>query len=387
MSQWLFLTLRSRVSPQLSLRASYHFAMSSVLLSDPLATVGVFMLGASGGAFLMYIRYQQLFGIRHKALPAEPPSTPVPVGSKSHLGLKALIVGHDPAAVSIFSDLFRERGIEIQKCFSESAALEQLSSAKFQAVIVDSDQIDCTGMLKNLPRPNERVLVIAIASQSNKAAVTDAGISFVIERPLTAEQVREVLRVAYGRILRDGQQYFRLTAELPVSIRKASGAVLRGMTLNVSQTGMAVKSESSFTAGEPVNIAFAVPNTDIVVSAEGKIIWDDKHGKTGISFRCDSSSAQSRYHEWLHDHFFMMQSDVSSPQESEQKQEPYVDQPFARTIFKVPDLAYLHNRRDRLRRSGTARDADESGSLLGSSGRRHDGRTYRSGADDSSSFN
>jgi CheY-like chemotaxis protein len=361
--------------------------MSSVLLSDPLATVGVFMLGASGGAFLMYIKYRQFFGIRHKTLPAEPASTPAPAGSKSHLGLKALIVGHDPEGTSVFSHVLRERGIEIQKCFSEAAALEQLASAKFQAVIVDSDEIDCAGMLKNLPRPNERVLVVAIASQSNKAAVTGAGISFVIERPLTAEQVREVLRVAYGPILRDGQQYFRLTAELPVSIRKASGAVLRGMTLNVSQTGMAVKSESSFTAGEPVNIAFAVPNTDIVVSAEGKIIWDDKHGKTGISFQCDSSSAQSRYHEWLHDHFFMMQSDVFPLQESEQAQERYVDQPFIRKIFKVPNLAYLHNRRDRLRRSRTIRDTDESRSLWGSSGGRHDGRTYRGGSDDPSSFN
>jgi hypothetical protein len=125
--------------------------MSSALLSDPLATIGVFMLGASGGAFVMYLKYRQLFGLHRKALQVEPPSTPAPPGSKSHLGLKALIVGHDPELVSIFSHAFRERGIEIQKCFSESTALEQLSSAKFQAAILDSEEMDCASMLKNLP--------------------------------------------------------------------------------------------------------------------------------------------------------------------------------------------------------------------------------------------
>jgi CheY-like chemotaxis protein len=295
--------------------------MSSALFSDPLATIGVFMMGASGGAFVTYIKYRHLLGECRKALEFKPPSTLTSAESKSRLGLKALIVGHDPEMLGIFSHAFRERGVELQQCSSESAALEQLSSAKFQALIVDSDEIGAN-LPMDLPRPNERVLTIAVASDSNNAATTRAGISFTVERPLRAEQVREVLRVAYGRILRDGQQYFRLTAELPVSIRKVSGAVLQGMTLNVSQTGMAVKTESSFTAGESVNLAFAIPNTEIVVSAEGKVIWDDKHGKTGISFQCHSSSAESRYREWLHDHFFMMQGDVPGLHESQQEQGP-----------------------------------------------------------------
>ncbi len=112
-------------------------------------------------------------------------------------------------------------------------------------------------------------------------------------------------------MLRDGQSYFRLGIELPISIRRASGTLVRCASLNLSQTGAAVSTPSSFIVGEQVNLAFAVPNTDIFVSAEGKIIWDDKHGKAGISFACTSSSIQARFFEWLNDHFFMPRDDAA----------------------------------------------------------------------------
>lgn len=348
------------------------------------------MMGASAGAVISYIKHKGLVLVRETREARDNLSDNAyhtAEEPKSHLGIKALIVGHDPETISIFSRVLREKGIESERFFSESLALERLSSAKFQALVLDCDEIDFSEMLKRLPRPNERVLVIAVANENKKQVTSRAGISFVVERPLTPPQVREVVRAAYGRMLRDGQQYFRLTAELPVSIRKASGAVVQCMTLNVSQTGMAVESESSFTTGDAVNIAFAVPNTDIVLAAQGKVIWDDKHGKTGISFQCDNSSAQTRYHEWLHDHLFMMQTDVSPLYESEQEQEPYVAQPFIRKIFNVPDLAYLHNGRDRLRRAGTVRDTEESGSLLGASPQQQDRGAHRSGSGDPRTFN
>jgi hypothetical protein len=345
------------------------------VLPDPLAIIGMFMLGASAGALVTHIKDRNTVREARNALCQETKDDrDTAVESKSYLGIKALIVGHDPEMTSIFSHLFRERGIEAQKCFSESSALEQLALAKFQALVVDCDEIGFASR-KSFPRPNEQVLVIAVATDGNPPGAP-AGVSFVIKRPLTPQQVREVLRAAYGRMLRDGQQYFTLTVELPVSIRQASGTLLQGTTLNLSQTGMAVKSPSSLTAGEVITICFAVPNTDIFVSAEGKVIWDDKHGKTGISFQCDSASAQSRYYEWLHDHFFMMQSDVTLSITAQQEQKSHVDQSLVRTIFKGPHLAYLHHRSDRLRRTGPIRNTDKTGSLLGPSPQQRDGRTY-----------
>jgi len=74
-------------------------------------------------------------------------------------------------------------------------------------------------------------------------------------------------------------------------------------TINLSQSGMAVSMFSSCTVGQKLDIAFAIPNTDLLVSAEATIIWDDKHGKAGLSFECTSPAVQSRFCEWLYGHF------------------------------------------------------------------------------------
>ena len=287
------------------------------MLPDPLGVLGIFMMGASAGAFVMHIKYKSLLRDCQKALEVDVANQrtanepPAPPESKPHFGMKALILAHDEDLLIIFSHLLHEQGIDA-KCSLESEALLRLSTEKFEAIVLDFDQIaDCPDLLKKLPRPNENVLLIAVASGDQKEAAVGAGVTFVVQRPLIPTEVREVLRAAYGRMLRDGQRYFRLAVALPVSIRKRSGEVLQCTSLNLSQTGMAVTSPSNFIAGESVYIVFAIPNTDVFVSAEGKVIWDDKHGKTGVSFECTTPSAQPRYYEWLHDHFFMRQSHAS----------------------------------------------------------------------------
>jgi len=49
--------------------------------------------------------------------------------------------------------------------------------------------------------------------------------------------------------------------------------------------GYGISMFSSFTVGQKIDIAFAIPNTDLLVSAGATIIWDDKHGKAGNELR------------------------------------------------------------------------------------------------------
>jgi DNA-binding response OmpR family regulator len=228
--------------------------------------------------------------------------------------MKALVISRDPELISGLSAVFREKRISIQECSLDSAA-EQLSSDKFVAVVLDFDQAPgCANVLENVPGANKRIVVFAVASDStSKAIASRLGADFAIERPLYPDRLRDLLAMSYGRMLRDSQTYFRLAIELGVSIRTANGKLLQCTTLNISQTGMAVRTPESFSIGEAIHLAFAVPNTEIFVSAEGKVIWDDKHGKAGISFECTSSSVHGPFREWLHDHFHMKLETKSLP--------------------------------------------------------------------------
>ena len=278
-----------------------------MLLSDPLAVTGIFLIGASAGASLTYARCKQVLRDCRRALAVTSDHEYVSETSDPRFHMKALIVGRDSEMIGIFSYLFREKHIEAQKCSDESSALEQLASEKFAAIVLDFDDVrGCADILRRMAGPNKQVPVFAVGTDSQlKEAASDLGAATLIARPLVLSEVRELLSAAYGRMLRYEQTYFRISVELPVSIRKGSGELLHCTTLNVSQTGMAVRTPSSFTVGETLTIAFAIPNTDVFVSAEGSVIWDDKHGKAGMTLQCSSASMEARFNEWLHDHFFM----------------------------------------------------------------------------------
>ncbi|MGA9511568.1 MAG: PilZ domain-containing protein [Candidatus Sulfotelmatobacter sp.] len=273
------------------------------MLYDPLTVIGIFMLGASAGALVTHIRDKNVLAECRKGLEGSLQSSTAPPMPDSRFALRALIVGRDPEMISVISHLFREKHIEARVCSLESA-IGQLSSQKFAALVLDFDELArCPEILKNLPHPNKNVVVFGVASSSAiERSASDVEAAFVIERPLVPSRIRDVLIAEYGRMLRDGQTYFRLAIELPVSIRRASGTMLQCTTLNLSQSGMAVRAAVTFTVGEPIYVAMAIPNTDIFMTIAGKVIWDDKHGKTG--FDCTSTPVQVRFFEWLHDHFF-----------------------------------------------------------------------------------
>jgi DNA-binding response OmpR family regulator len=223
--------------------------------------------------------------------------------------MKALVVSGNRQTIDIFAYLFREVGIEAANCDSKSRAIDRVTSEKFDALVLDFDNLSgCSEIVENVRgiRPNREIPLFAIASESQaKATALAVSSNFVIERPLVPQQIKSLLRTVYGRMLRSSQAYFRLNIELSVSMARASGPLLNGRTLNVSQNGMALTSPVSLKTGEMLHLVFAIPHTDVVVSAEGTVIWDDGHGKSGIRFKCSSASAEARYFEWLHDHFFM----------------------------------------------------------------------------------
>jgi PilZ domain len=220
--------------------------------------------------------------------------------------MKALMFTRDPALVVTLSQLFDELFVETHDCSLASDVMNKLSSEKFDALVLDFDNDSgCTTILRSAPetRPNQNVVVMAVGSGEQVKQTSALDDPLVIERPLVPRQIRNLLRTAYGRMLRNSQVYFRLTVELPVSIRTATGMMLQCTTINLSQRGMAVLMFSSCTVGQKLDIAFAIPNTDLLMSAEATIIWDDKHGKAGMSFECASPAVEARFCEWLYGHF------------------------------------------------------------------------------------
>ena len=278
-------------------------------MADPLAVLGVFMVGASAGSALSYLHWRTALQQYRKAIESACAEFDRRECGNVNYRLKALLLCRIPESVGIVSHLFREVGVETQTCESESQALARLTSSKFEALVVDYDEIaNWPEVVKKIRavRPIQDLPLFAIASEGPaKAAASNLGNTLVIERPLVLADIRTLLRNGYGRMVRSSQTYFRMNVGIPVYLARRSGVVLECSTLNISQNGMAVMTPVALDIGEVLSLMFSIPQKDVVVSAEGTVIWDNGKGKAGIRFECSSAHAQARFFEWLHDHFYM----------------------------------------------------------------------------------
>jgi CheY-like chemotaxis protein len=223
--------------------------------------------------------------------------------------MKALLVTHDPPMVDLLRELFSEISIVVQGCTDESAASEILSHSKLDALVLDLDNVSASDpLVKSLrvsPSNKNATLFAAATYGAAKEKAFEHGTNFIFERPFKPEQIRLVLRTAYAQMLRERRKYFRLAVELNVSIIQSSGEEMLCKTTNLSQNGMAVITPSPLKHGETIKLNFQVPGAKLVLSADGSVVWDDKHGKAGINFQCASADDQNRFAAWLDHEFYM----------------------------------------------------------------------------------
>ena len=221
--------------------------------------------------------------------------------------IRALVVTPDAALASTFVNVSRELGITTQVSDPRALALDALSREKYEAMMIDIDAVQdpaaaLTGLRANPSNRGAVIFAVASAHGSEQAAL-NSGANFVLVRPLDTKQLRRTLYAAYEAMTQERRRYFRCSAELPVFLTRGDGSDLVAKTGNVSTNGMSILSSSSFALGERVGIALQLESTGPHVLARGVVVWDDKHGKTGISFHCVRPELQGVLDAWLDDQF------------------------------------------------------------------------------------
>jgi len=218
--------------------------------------------------------------------------------------IHALMVTSDAALRATFVEISREVGIEAQAGATGEGIPEELGGAKYEAVLLDFDTVpEAVPILAAVRQShaNENAVVFAIASDAvQRQTAREKGANFLLQRPLGPKQIRRALDAGYDLMVRERRRYFRCSVEMPVLlIRAGSGADFRCMSINVSSNGIAVSGLSAFGPGDEVQVVFILRQTQVIIRAFGNVVWDDKHGKTGISFKCTTTQHQSDLDAWL----------------------------------------------------------------------------------------
>jgi DNA-binding response OmpR family regulator len=220
--------------------------------------------------------------------------------------MRALLLTTDPLLVSTFTNVSQQLGIEVQSASDVHNVSQQLSSAKYDALVLDFDTAAALPALEGVRRnrTHHNAVIFAVTSNSEvRDRVLQNGAHFLLNRPIETAEIKRTLDAAYDFILGERRRYFRCSTALPVRLTIGRlGTNLECTTINVSSDGMGVNTPLPLMPAETVSVELTLP-TGFVVSASGIVIWDDKHGKCGLRVHCKGQENRQQLDSWLNSQF------------------------------------------------------------------------------------
>src|ERR1022692_681494 len=170
----------------------------------------------------------------------------------------ALLVSADPVAIQQFSHALQELSISPDVCREIPAAVGLLKSRKFDAVIVDLQLGEQSGLILDevhLSASNRTAVSFGIGNNDAEATAAFRKKSqFVFERPLSPQSIHKTLNPAYGLILRERRRYFRCPVSIPVIIQREGEQEIQCNSVNISGGGMALSTQVPLVLGESVRV-------------------------------------------------------------------------------------------------------------------------------------
>jgi hypothetical protein len=218
--------------------------------------------------------------------------------------IQALVVTPDSLLVTSFTNTCRELSIEVRATADIEVVRDALAREKYEAILLDFDNVPdslaIVAAIRQSPS-NRQAFIFSVATEPQRQReALSQDISLLLQRPLDDKEICRVLHGAYGLIVRLRRRYFRCVAEVPVLlIHNSSGADCKCTSMNLSSGGAGLRVPSPLQPGEEVQLILFLQGTDIIVRTIGTVIWDDKHGKSGLSFKCASHEYQAELDAWL----------------------------------------------------------------------------------------
>lgn len=215
--------------------------------------------------------------------------------------LHVLVLTLDPVLSRTFVRLSDELGIKADTSSLAQQASDRLSAAKYEGVLLDFDTImDAHPILRKVKQSasNKNAIVFAVATERGKAErVLQDQAHFLLQRPIDHIAIRHTLHTAFDLMRTERRRYFRCAARLPLELTTSSRK-FQCSTINISSNGMAVEKPEPMPLGAQVDLSLSLPD-GFKLRARGVVIWDDKHGKSGLRFYCGSPEMRKKLDSWL----------------------------------------------------------------------------------------
>jgi CheY-like chemotaxis protein len=229
--------------------------------------------------------------------------------------LESLLLSRDAKVVRVLRPTLEKLSIDVEVCQEAKKASEILISEKFDAVIVDCDDL----------QGGREVLECLRATPSNKNSVTFAvlngkktttqeafgmGVNFVLQKPISTLNASRCFHAALNFMESERRRYFRHPVKMLVRVF-LDEKEWKATSTNVSERGIALMLHQALPKNATPRLYFTLPETGTQLEMDAEVAWADLKGHAGLRFLKVPQSSQELLEKWLNDR---MEKQVPAPE-------------------------------------------------------------------------
>jgi hypothetical protein len=212
--------------------------------------------------------------------------------------LSSMLVSRDWPEVSVLECVLGGLHMRVDVEPELERVSAKLAKSKIDALIVDCDLDGTTKFLGRIKEELNTVPLLIIGSPARRRELKAADATFIFEKPISVEQAVHKLSAARNLILNGRLRYHRHPLDLPVSVSYGRGKRVVADLLNLSQGGMAIRTEQFVSLPKAVRVTFSLPASKHNLTAKGEVVWN-KDGNAGIRFVAMTSRKTRDLQLWL----------------------------------------------------------------------------------------
>ncbi len=217
--------------------------------------------------------------------------------------LDSLLLSQDPELVRVIRPTLEKLSIDVEICHEARAGADILINDKFDAVIVDCDDLSGgLALLQGLRNTPSNKNSVAFAILNGKRTTTkDAfgfGANFVLQKPISALNASRCFHAALNFMVKERRRYFRHPVKMQVQIILGDQTVKANST-NISESGIALVLRDALPKGATPRLQFTLPDINHKFEMDAEVVWADMKGRAGLRFHNVPPSSQQELEAWL----------------------------------------------------------------------------------------
>ena len=219
--------------------------------------------------------------------------------------LDSLLLSQDPELVRIIRPTLEKLAIDVEICHEARAAADILISEKFDAVIVDCDDLKGgLGILQGLrSTPSNKNSVTFAILNGRRTTTQEAfgmGANFVLQKPISSLNASRCFHAALNFMVKERRRYFRHPVKMQVKI-VLGDKIVKATSTNISESGIAIMLREAMPKGAVPRLQFSLPELATKFDLEAEVVWADVKGRAGLRFHNVPVSSQQLLESWLNE--------------------------------------------------------------------------------------